>query len=373
VKDLRHPVRRIYQVLPSLSQRDAIGTDTRMIDEYFQSKGIPSAIFYGDSGSANLGRPIAEMVDRFMNETLVIYHFSVYSHLAYHLASLPCRIWSRYHNITPPHFFNSHSEGMVREICRTGRTQIPFVAAISDLVISDSTYNGEEMRPFTQVPIHTLPIFRDYDALSRLADDQALAAQLKAIGDPVLLFVGRVVPNKCQHDIVQLAYLYRKATGKRARVVLAGTFFSTEYRKSILDFASALGMVVAEKFDRDADVMVLGSISDAELSTLYRHSQAFVSMSEHEGFGVPLVESLWFDLPVIAHESSAVAETLGGAGILVDKNDWAGAVGALHGVLSQGCSDRLRQQMIQRRQELSVANSAAILQSLLDQHVAPKW
>lgn len=373
MKIQKYPIRRIYQVLPSFSQRDAIGTDTRLIHEYFQSKGIPSQIFYGDAGSSALGRPISEMMDRFMNETLVIYHFSVCSHLAYHLAGLPCRIWSRYHNITPPHFFNSQGEGMVREICRVGRTQIPFVAAISDVIISDSDYNGEEMRPFTQIPIHTIPIFRDYETIAGLQDDPGILSQLQSINDPVLLFVGRVAPNKCQHDIVQLAYLYRKATGKRVRVVLAGTFFSSDYRKAIAGFARSLSVVVTEKFDKDADVMVLGSVSDAELATLYRHSQVFVSMSDHEGFGVPLVESLWFGLPVIAHESSAVGETLGGAGIMIDKSDWLGAVDALHRLLVNGIPQNLRDRMNSRRLELSMDRSKQSLQELLDDHVAPMW
>ena len=373
MKDSRYPIRRVYQVLPSFTARDAIGTDTRMIDEYLKKKGIPSGIYYGDVGQPNLSKPVSEMADRFMNETLVIYHFSISSNLAYYLSGLHCKIWTRYHNITPPHFFNNQSEGLVGEICSDGRKQIPFVSAISDLVIADSVYNGEEMRPFTKAPIYTLPIFRDYQALTNLPEDKEMLGRLKSISDPILLFVGRVAPNKCQHDLVQLAYLYRKVTGKRVRVVLAGSFFSVDYRKAITSFGNALSMVTSEKFDRDADVMVLGSVSDGELATLYRHSAAFVSMSEHEGFGVPLAESLWFGLPVIAHASSAVAETLGGAGLVVDKADWLGVVNALNLILTEGCPETIRSQMTIRRNQLSAATSECSLQSIIDKHVLPMW
>jgi glycosyltransferase involved in cell wall biosynthesis len=308
-----------------------------------------------------------------MKETLIIYHFSISSNLAYYLSGLQSKIWSRYHNITPPHFFNNQNESLVGEICSNGRKQIPFVSAISDLVIADSSYNGDEMRPFTQAPIYTLPIFRDYQALTRLPEDEEMLTRLKSIADPLILFVGRVAPNKCQHDLVQLAYLYRKATGKRVRVVLAGSFFSDDYRKSITSFGKALSMVIAEKFDAEADVMVLGSVSDAELATLYRHCKVFVSMSEHEGFGVPLVESLWFDLPVIAHASSAVVETLGSAGLIVDKADWLGVVDALNHVLTEGCPAAIRSQMNIRRQQLSSAASESNLQNIIEQNVVPLW
>ena len=44
-------------------------------------------------------------------------------------------------------------------------------------------------------------------------------------------------------------------------------------------------------------------------------------MSEHEGFCVPLIEAMLFDVPVMAYESTAIPYTLGGRGILLkDKN-----------------------------------------------------
>ena len=58
-------------------------------------------------------------------------------------------------------------------------------------------------------------------------------------------------------------------------------------------------------------------MSLAELVAYYRVASAFVSVSQHEGFGVPLLEAMKFELPVVAQDSSAIGETLGGAGVLV--------------------------------------------------------
>jgi glycosyltransferase involved in cell wall biosynthesis len=51
---------------------------------------------------------------------------------------------------------------------------------------------------------------------------------------------------------------------------------------------------------------------------LYQASDVFLSLSEHEGFGLPFIESMVFDLPIIAYNSTAVPYTLGGAGILIN-------------------------------------------------------
>ncbi|MBU1231857.1 MAG: glycosyltransferase, partial [Proteobacteria bacterium] len=72
----------------------------------------------------------------------------------------------------------------------------------------------------------------------------------------------------------------------------------------------------------EGDVLFTGKVSDSALHSCYRCADLFWSMSEHEGFGVPLIEAMWFDLPVFAYKSSAVPETLGEGGLLfTDKQD----------------------------------------------------
>ena len=58
-----------------------------------------------------------------------------------------------------------------------------------------------------------------------------------------------------------------------------------------------------------------GPVPEAELAAYYRRAHAYVSLSEHEGFCVPLIEAMAMDVPVLAYASSAVPETLGGAGV----------------------------------------------------------
>src|SRR5215510_8673620 len=64
-----------------------------------------------------------------------------------------------------------------------------------------------------------------------------------------------------------------------------------------------------------------GPVPDEDLAAFYRWSDAYVSLSEHEGFCVPLVEAMAADVPVLAYAAGAVPETLGGAGMLFDPKD----------------------------------------------------
>jgi glycosyltransferase involved in cell wall biosynthesis len=69
-------------------------------------------------------------------------------------------------------------------------------------------------------------------------------------------------------------------------------------------------------------------VSLAALCAYYREADTFVSLSEHEGFGVPLLEAMKFDLPVVAYDAAAIGETVGDAGVLLHERDLAQAAEA---------------------------------------------
>ena len=60
-----------------------------------------------------------------------------------------------------------------------------------------------------------------------------------------------------------------------------------------------------------------GRVAFNEMIAYYRIADAFVCMSEEEGFGMALVEAMFYHVPVVAYESGAVPETLGGSGVLL--------------------------------------------------------
>ena len=123
-----------------------------------------------------------------------------------------------------------------------------------------------------------------------------------------LIFVGRLSPNKCQHDIIRLYGYFKKFVRERSRLFLIGKYDGFEsYYTQLIRYAARLKL---------GDLYLTGRVSLQELVTYYRIADVFVSMSEHEGFGVPLIESMFFGIPVVAFRAAAVPGTMGDSGIL---------------------------------------------------------
>jgi glycosyltransferase involved in cell wall biosynthesis len=139
---------------------------------------------------------------------------------------------------------------------------------------------------------------------------------------PLLMFVSRVAPNKRHEDLIRMLTALRATAQRHARLVIAGRFTDTEeYVDALRGLASSLGVADA--------VTWAGRLSDAAVGDLYAQAAVYVCASEHEGFCVPLLEAMAFDVPVVAYAAGAVPDTLGGAGIVLRHKDplvWAAVV-----------------------------------------------
>jgi glycosyltransferase involved in cell wall biosynthesis len=138
--------------------------------------------------------------------------------------------------------------------------------------------------------------------------DEAMAARLRAgKRGHDLLFVSRMAPNKRIEDLLKVFAVYRRVWDRGARLFVVGRPDTGAYLEALQRFADRLGV---------EDMCFAGRVSDAELAAYYGTADAFVSMSEHEGFGLPWVEAMAFGVPVIAYAAGALPETIGDAGIL---------------------------------------------------------
>ena len=130
-----------------------------------------------------------------------------------------------------------------------------------------------------------------------------------------ILFVGRIVPNKRIEDHIRLAELYKRYVDSYYRFIFVGRYdgvprYYAQVRALIDEF-----QMLPDRF------WFTGPVPDADLAAFYRWADVYVSLSEHEGFCVPLVEAMAADVPVLAYAAGAVPETLGGAGILFAPKD----------------------------------------------------
>ncbi len=185
--------------------------------------------------------------------------------------------------------------------------------------MGDSVYNAEELalRGFSSPGV--LPLAIDPSHWSTLPDE-SLMRQLQD-GKHNLLFVGRYAPNKCQHHLVE-SFAYYLTLDPDARLILVG---NGDPRDPYMQFLQK----TIEYYGIREYVIMPGHISDAQLHAYYRTAHLFWSMSEHEGFCVPLIEAMWFDVPVLAFRSSAIPETMADAGLIFDDKNNLMIVAAL--------------------------------------------
>ena len=329
----------IHQFVPSYAPRDAVGTHTRNVQSVLRGMGIASDLYVVESRGVKRGE-VRYFRDfpgaRDGEPTWLLYQLSTGSPMAGWLARRPEPKLVDYHNITPPEFYEEWEPGIAPELAE-GRRQIPVLAPSTQLALADSTYNAGDLLRAGFRDVEVLPILIDLDEQVGTVDQAARdrLATAKQGGGSDWLFVGRICPNKAQHDIIKAFAAYRRLYDPDARLHLVGTSSSHSYWTAVTEFARSLGLGDAVNF--------AGSVSDAEKSAYYDAADVFVCLSEHEGFCVPLLEAFGHDVPVVAFASSAVPETLGDGGLLLDEKDPAIVAAAVQRVLTDGA---LRAQLV---------------------------
>jgi glycosyltransferase involved in cell wall biosynthesis len=255
---------------------------------------------------------------------VLIYHYGIHSEASELFLQYQGKKILLYHNITPAHFFDGYSDLHV-QLINLGRAQLPKLVQAADLCLGDSRYNCIELEQYGARDCRVLPILMDLDSMSQITPDPTV---LRCFGDtrPTIIFVGRPVPNKRQDDVIRVFAHYRHTFAANARLVLVGGSDETnQYEEELHQLVQTL--------DLAGDVTFTGHVSDQQLIAYYRVADAFLSMSEHEGFGVPLLEAMYFDIPVIAYAATAVPYTMGRAGIVMREKNIFQIAECLHHVM----------------------------------------
>jgi glycosyltransferase involved in cell wall biosynthesis len=324
----------IHQFATSLSYGDAISDEMLEIQKVLREKGHRSEIFtrFFDPRTAGLRRDYREYKKISSPRNVVIFHFSIGSPVSKLFFRVPDRKIMIYHNITPPGFFIDTHRILARE-CYKGRLEIKLFVDKVDLAVGDSEFNRRELEAIGYPRTGVLPILMDFAKFDRPGDP--VTRRVLGDGKTNILFVGRLIPNKKFEDLIKTFYFYKKYFNPESRLVLAGDHRGLErYLAAILDLIGRLGL---------QDVHLTGHVDFSELLAFYELADVYLSLSEHEGFGVPILEAFHKEIPVVGFEAGAVRETMNGGGVLVSKKDFP-RIAALIDVLVRDRS--LRQSVI---------------------------
>jgi len=294
---------------------DAISNEAVALQKIFRSWGFASEIFcephrvLPEMRSRSLDVALAK--NTFKPEDIAVLHLSIGSAVNDIFTSLKCRRAIIYHNMTPPVFFRGIQEEIARDL-EWGRQQAKNLAGSAEVVMAVSKFNACELNDMGYERVEILPLVIDFSFVRQKPD----RAVLRGLDDGKInvIFVGRGVPNKRIEDLLSAFHYFRQTVEKNSRFIHVGSYTGVERYQALIQ-AQARRLCIE-------NCVFTGSVPQAELTAYYQGAHLFLCMSEHEGFCIPLIESMAHDLPVMAYKAAAVPETLAGAGVMFAEKRW---------------------------------------------------
>lgn len=313
---------RIVQVLDALDFGDGVSKD--VINKYclLNEMGYTTEIYsqWVHEKVEKYRKDIKEL--KLNKNDVLIHHFSGQCHSLDKILSQNCKKVLVYHNITPQKFFETDNNS---EHCSIGESQLQQIHEKYDYFLADSQFNAECLYDLgVNKKVDVLPILIDFKDFDTYIKNKMLSKKEK-----LFLFVGRVAENKKHEDIIDIFDYYYSNINVNSKLVFVGnTEYSKEYYSYLLNKISRL--------KSNKNILFTGKVDDSVVNDYYANADVFICMSEHEGFCIPLLESMYCGVPTIAYDSSAIKNTMGDSGILVYKKDAEKIAKLIHVILENG-------------------------------------
>lgn len=306
----------VHQFLPSLGWRDAVGTHTFEIRRALAEAGIGGRI-WAEEVHGRLART-AHPPDGYpglrsarRGRNVLLYQASTGSGgLVELLAQRPEPKVVYYHNVTPARFFTPYAPAEALNL-EWGREELKVLVPHVRVALANSEFSARELRELGVEDVRVVPPY--LPPTVDVEPNPTHATWLRRSRRGVdLLAVGRIVPHKGHLHLLRAFAAFRAAVDPGARLFVVGAWGPETYMRVLFGARERLGL---------EGVVFTGSVSEATLAAHYQEADVLVSLSEHEGFGLPLVEAMRKSRPVVAYAGGAVGETLDGSGVLLHTLD----------------------------------------------------
>jgi len=333
---------RVVQIVPNLSRGDAVGNNCCAIDDILKRAGYDAEIYslvpVQSPELKEFARPLKTLKKLEKNDIL-LYHMA--TAIQHNITRYGGRRVFQYHNITPPEFFQAY-DTPTAAACRAGINEMQSLRNAPEACWADSEFNKNDLiEAGYRCPIRTIPILIPFEDYEKPADRRIIETYRDDFVN--FLFVGRVAPNKAHEDVIRAFAWYQKNINSRSRLFLVGNTSLTSYCGRLREYIRVLDI---------QNVIIPGHIRFSEILAYYRAADVFLSMSRHEGFCVPLLEAMFFGIPIVARNTTAIPYTLGNAGLLLEDNNPAIAALAVDRVIQ----DRTFRETLIKRQNARLAD-----------------
>ena len=297
----------VNQWVPAAHRGDAIGDSAHRVRDLIRGLGHDAEIY-----ALTIDDELRDDVRAFADPSsrrgdLTIFHYALPSPMTAAFASLERGRILQYHNVTPAGYFAPYDPGLFR-LASLGRQELATLVGHADLALGDSEFNRRELEELGFPHTGVFPIAVDTARVTRRVHLPALEEILDD-GLVNFLFVGRIAPNKKIEDHIKLAEVYKRYVDAYYRFIFVGRYDVVPRYYSMIRALMADYRLLHDRF------IFTGPVPDDELAVYYQHTAVYVSLSEHEGFCVPLVEAMATGVPVLAYSAAAVPDTLGGSGV----------------------------------------------------------
>lgn len=301
-----------------LTYGDAVSFDAVNKWRALRGIGVPGELYASvrDGHHQRLARSIEEHVPQ--AGELIVFHYSTWSRAAEYVLGLPgARVLLVYHNITPAGWF-AGLHRRAEEDTRVGRERLPGFLPITPHAVAMSEYSRHELAEVGFSDTGVVPLLIDFGELDRPA--KPIVEKLTD-GYVNILSLSRMAPNKCHEDTIKLFYHYKRQVNPRSRLTLVGGPVVDGYRQWLDRLVRRLGLSPHVQFP--------GHVTNEDLAAYFRSAHVYVCMSEHEGFGVPLLQAMHCGVPVLGFDATATPLTMGDAGVLLLRKEHRAAAEAL--------------------------------------------
>jgi len=339
-------IHSIHQFHSGSAYGDAVTNSMLLIRGILRRFGFQSEI-YVQHVAPELKHELHSYKDYTPNENQVLFvHHSMGHDVIDWIIQIPDEKYLIYHNITPESFFPLGSPH--NYYSQLGRKQLDVLKNVVKASICVSQFNQQELiqRGFTNTTV--IPLLLNIEEMWNHKWNQDIEIRYTYYFN--IVFVGRIAQNKCQHDIVEIGWHLRSILKIPFKIHLVGGYDQNDpYYKDLLTKVNRYGL---------SDVInITGKVSEEDLIGYYRVADLFLCMSEHEGFGVPLIEAMVFNVPVLAYNSSNIPHTLGNAGILINEKNFVEIATLIEHLVHDRCIlRRVTEKQQQHLQSYSLSN-----------------
>lgn len=301
----------IYQILPNLAYGDAVSNEAIHLHKLFLKNNFKSIILVRKDHIDNRVSKYCKHVEKFKikDNSIVIYHYSIGSELNDLVIKTKAKRIIRYHSITPQEFF-TNEDLEFSKLLRNGMENLWDLTNSFQISVATSKYTKSELDicGFKNTTVISLPVSPLYFKSSLKKN---IEGSLKS--NINFLFVGRFAPNKGHKELIHLFHGIKNSF-PNSNLVLIGSYNPNDkYYKKI--------KTIINKLDLEQSVIMPNHVSDKELHSYYSISDFYLSCSKHEGFGVPILEAMWYDIPVFCYDTSSLRDTLNGSGVIIKYNN----------------------------------------------------